>query len=177
MQTVRSVSARAHTHSESLELIADAVRDLAAHEAFNDTRFEAPLEGAKSHLYLLAAADEGPALYLNASRGGEKSPVHNHLTWAAIAGISGAEHNRLFDRRDDDAPVEVGETVVGRGDALALGPDDYHAISLEGPARLLHCYGRRLDQIQGRTFFDPRSDTWVEFDLLSAIVDMTGQLG
>ncbi len=104
----------------------------------------------------------GPALIINAVRGGVNSVVHNHGTWAVIVGIEGYERHRIYRRVDDGLSagratlnLEL-ETTVCKGRSLILEDGLFHSIhtGANSPALVLHLYGRPLDTISGRQIVD-----------------------
>ncbi len=138
------------------ELVALATRE----DLFPGEEFHAPEKGA---LYRLAEdADHRFALYAVTCVKSRSSPVHNHTTWAAIAGVRGAERNTIYERTDNrDTPGvgrlrQVGEHTVVSGTAVAYMPDDFHAIEMvgDGPWVQLHLYGRSLEHLPGRIKFE-----------------------
>lgn len=118
--------------------------------------------------YLLSQDSDGQfALYLYSSGSDAETPPHDHLTWAVIAGIEGAEHNKIFRRLDDgSAPgrgqIElVREFSVSPGTGLALMPEDVHSIHVDAakPLMHLHLYGRGFEFLSGRVSFDTANGT------------------
>ena len=138
------------------ELVALATRT----ELFPLDEFRAPAKGA---LYRLAEdSDHQFALYAVTCERSRSSPVHNHTTWAAIAGVRGAEHNAIYERTDNRSTPgmgrlrQIGEQTIVSGTAVAYMPDDFHAIEMvgEGPWLQLHLYGRSLEHLPGRIKFE-----------------------
>jgi predicted metal-dependent enzyme (double-stranded beta helix superfamily) len=116
-------------------------------------------------------ADGAYAMYAVPMHPGHAQPPHDHTTWALIAGVRGREHNRLYRRPvpGAHAPLELqGEITVGQGTALALGPDDIHAIEVPGPddALHLHLYGRGLSQLTQRHLFDLQTSAPRDFPVI-----------
>ncbi len=146
---------------EALAAIKQELSALAAQaELFPPDAFHA---GDKGGFYRLAEdADHHFALYAIVGQGGYRSPVHNHTTWAAIAGVRGEEHNRFYERTDNrDVPGvgrlrQTGEFTVTPGTAVAYMPDDFHAIEMigDGPWLQLHMYGRSLEHLPERIRFE-----------------------
>jgi len=158
---------RAYGETAVLEKIASlADRFIAAHpELFTFEQFPLPTEpDAVSCAYQLTEEGTRPALIVNAIRGGVNSAVHDHGTWAVIAGAIGEERNRIYECRHTTAagPDEVGielkgEVVVRPGRPLTLPEATFHSIhTMEGVAALqLHVYGSEPDENPDRQAFDP----------------------
>ena len=154
-------------NSDRLEKMKIALVDLARQtELFNETDFPSPTRSQFAKTYLLAESpDRGPALYLISILPLGPSPVHDHGTFAIIAGLEGYEHNTLYTRSDDEkgpgsATLSAREErVLGPCDALALMPEDIHHIDNQHtqPTRHLHLYGTAFEHQTGRLEFDVRS--------------------
>lgn len=132
--------------------------------------------GEEGPLYLISEEpDHSLALYLNVLTPGMKFPPHNHTTWACVAAIDGVERNFLYDRLDDGsmmghATIRLSETIdVAPGRAIALMPDDIHAIeNASGQStRHLHFYGRALEFQSERLTFDVEAGTCCVMPILS----------
>ena len=118
--------------------------------------------GKHGEIYRLSEdADRRFALYASVGRPGKVQPPHNHTTWAAIAGVHGAEHNVFFARSDDRATPgqgtlrQTGALTVRQGDACSFLPDDFHTIEVTGDelSLHLHMYGLSLEDLPGRIAF------------------------
>jgi hypothetical protein len=105
---------------------------------------------------------DGPALIINAVRGGVNSVVHDHGTWAVVVGIEGDERHRIYRRVDDGLRAGRAtlsfehETTVCDGRSLIIEDGLFHSIhtGINAPALVLHLYGRPLDMISGRQIVD-----------------------
>lgn len=85
------------------------------------------------------------ALFASVGRPGKARGIHNHTTWAVIAGVRGDEHNVCYERgagRDELRPLR--EITVKPGVAVSMMPDDFHSIEVlgEDPSLHLHLYGK-----------------------------------
>ncbi|WP_373086309.1 cysteine dioxygenase [Sneathiella sp.] len=134
---------------------------------FSIEDFPGPEADAKrrSCLYRLSEDDDhGFALYLNVASGAVTAPPHNHTTWAVIAGIEGQEENRFY-KKVPDGVKQTGSQVVEQGTAVALMPDDIHTIHIKEGAPVLnfHMYGRALEQLDKRNFWNDQEEVWKTF--------------
>ena len=148
---------------DALESIAgELVRLAKRRELFPARHFPADPESRMGIYRLCEDAGAHIALYASAGLPGKRQTPHDHTTWAVIAGVRGIERNTVFDLTDDGSRPDrgtlrrTGEVTLGWQDGLALMPDDFHAIEVtgRGPSLHLHMYGRRLDHMAGRVFFE-----------------------
>jgi predicted metal-dependent enzyme (double-stranded beta helix superfamily) len=169
IRDVRAMLDAAPLDRALLARIRARILGLAARKDFwGESRYPAPPEGERQNRYLIG--QEGPrgiSLYLNVLRRGKTIPPHNHTTWACVAAVEGVEHNTLYDQLDDGATpghaeIRERETVaIGPGDAIAMLPDDIHAVEIRDDAiiRHLHFYGRPLETLDSRVTFDIATGT------------------
>lgn len=147
-----------------------AINQLADLDAWSDDRFAPPESGPKSCLHRLVTVKGGWTLYLNASRGAERSPIHDHLVKAWVAGISGRERS-TFHGVKSGRPV-AGDTVdIVPGICVEMDRDALHAIEIDEPTRALHLYEQPLEELGGRRWWSESEERWRPLDLLSPIVD------
>ncbi len=173
---IRTIMMKKGETREGLEAVRQRLIALAARsDLFQAEDFPTPGEGesGNSALYRLYEETDGTfALYINASGGSYSTPVHNHTTWAVIAGISGGgEQNHFFKRGADDKPERIGGKLVTPGEAVAFLPDEFHAIAIDAPLLNFHLYGRGLEQLDAREYYREAEGQWAIFPPHSDIRD------
>ncbi len=153
----------------SVERIRTALLELAMQREFwNETDYPAPAGDERQNRFLIGQGESGVSLYLNVLCPGKRIPPHNHTTWACIAGVEGVEENTFFDRVDDGsvpgrAEITTREVVVvGPGTGIAMLGEDIHSVEIKGSQtiRHLHFYGRPLETLDQRIFFDQEARTY-----------------
>ena len=153
----------------SVERIRTALLELAMQREFwNETDYPAPAGDERQNRFLIDQSESGVSLYLNVLCPGKRIPPHNHTTWACIAGVEGVEENTFFDRVDDGsvpgrAEITTREVVVvGPGTGIAMLGEDIHSVEIKGSQtiRHLHFYGRPLETLDQRIFFDQEAGTY-----------------
>jgi len=164
---IRAIEAREGVTRESLARIQARLAKLAERTdlfTLDDLPPPKPGDRRSSCLYRLSEDDDHRfALYANTGNGRYASPVHNHTTWAVIVGVSGDELNRFYDRTPDGGVREKGQQVVRQGTGVAFMPDDFHSIHIDGAVLNFHMYGRALEQLPAREFYDPAKKSWAVY--------------
>jgi len=164
---IRAIEAREGVTRESLARIQARLAKLAERTdlfTLDDLPPPKPGDRRSSCLYRLSEDDDHRfALYANTGNGRYASPVHNHTTWAVIVGVSGDELNRFYDRTPDGGVREKGRQVVRQGTGVAFMPDDFHSIHIDGAVLNFHMYGRALEQLPAREFYDPAKKSWAVY--------------
>ena len=174
MNDIRQIEEREGVTRAGVQAIRDRLITMTEQrELFSLDDFPAPGDDTKvaSRLYRIAQDDDDRfALYVNSSRGGTESPVHNHTTWAVVVGFDGQELNRFYDR--NGAGVDrKGEHMVEHGTGVAMLPDDLHSIHIDGPALNFHCYGLALERLDAREYLSERTGEWKVFPAHSDITE------
>ncbi len=160
----------------SVERIRTALLELAMQREFwNETDYPAPAGDERQNRFLIGQGESGVSLYLNVLCPGKRIPPHNHTTWACIAGVEGVEENTFFDRVDDGsvpgrAEITTREVVVvGPGTGIAMLGEDIHSVEIKGSQtiRHLHFYGRPLETLDQRIFFDQEAGTYQLMEMIT----------
>jgi predicted metal-dependent enzyme (double-stranded beta helix superfamily) len=169
MRKIRHIINYQGVTSASLEQVKDTLLVLAAQaELFGPADYPTPTTEEYGKVYLLRDDDDGRfALYLVSSHPVGPSPIHDHGTWAVIAGLAGEEENTVYKRLDDgqqpgQANLKIDYKItLGQGDAIALMPDDIHHIvtTSEEPTRHFHLYGKGFIQQTDRLEFNLEEGT------------------
>lgn len=132
-------------------------------EMFGDAEFPTPKPDEFAKIYLLSDEPGGDfSLYLISVLPLKPSPVHDHGTFAVIAGLAGEEENTIYKRLDDGsqpgkARVEQDyQVVLKNGDSVAFMPQDIHHIQVvsKKPTRHFHLYGKGFEQQTQRLEFN-----------------------
>lgn len=165
---IRAIEVRDGVSRDSLSAIQQRLMDLAARaDLFTLENLPPPEPGAQPNNYLYRLHEDDDhrlALYANATTGGVRTPVHNHTTWAVIAGVCGVELNKVYDRNPAGGVTETRRTVVAPGTGIAFMPDDLHAIEIDKPLLNFHLYGLGLDQLSRREYYKADEQRWLVFD-------------
>ncbi len=174
---IRSLEKDLGVTCAGVEAIQKTLLELAAREALfpPEAFLAANRSEQRVRLYRLSEdPDHRFALYANASAGVVDSPPHNHTTWAVVVGMRGEELNRFYQSTDDGGVEQVREVCVSRGTGVAMLPDDVHSIHIHGeePVLNFHMYGRGLEQLHERRYFDARERSWHPFPPLREISDL-----
>jgi 3-mercaptopropionate dioxygenase len=84
-------------------------------------------------------------------RPGQRTPVHDHVTWCVTGVLQGQEHEELFALRDGGTALEqVGNRVNRPGDVSGFAPPgDIHQVTNTGAgvAISLHVYGADITRL------------------------------
>jgi len=175
LDDIKAIIARDGVNRPALEAVKARLLELTRRtDLFHYDLFPVLDRHANEHstIYQLAEdADHAFALFAVSERRGNMSPPHDHTTWAVIAGIEGEELNRLYERLDDESVAgkadvrEVGQTVIGAGEAVAFLPDDIHSIACvtDTPTLNFHLYGMSIAHLPKRKMFNMRDGTYKVF--------------
>jgi predicted metal-dependent enzyme (double-stranded beta helix superfamily) len=90
---------------------------------------------------------------------GQKTPVHDHLTWGIVGGLRGEERETVYKQEADGRFTATGSGVLKPGGVTAVSPTigDYHEVAnnlSDRPSISIHVYGKNIGQVR-RHVFDP----------------------
>jgi predicted metal-dependent enzyme (double-stranded beta helix superfamily) len=173
LTNVQAILEKQNLDHDSLSQIREQLIELAGQSSLWSASNFPQSTGDTLHARYLVAQAGDMTLYLNVMRPGNKTPPHNHTTWACIAAVSGDEQNFLYERIDDASvpgKAELQQTAhitVAPGGGVALMPDDIHHVEITGDEaiRHLHLYGRPLETLDERLSFDMDAGTCKVMDI------------
>jgi len=170
---VQGILANQSLNRDSLAAIQFKLVEIAGQSSLWEASDFPRSEGNVLHARYQVAQSDDLTLYLNVMRAGNKTPPHNHTTWACIAAVEGEEQNFMYERIDDGATpgnAELRQTAhipVAPGSGISLMPDDIHHVEITGDRtiRHLHLYGRPLESLDERLSFDMSAGTCEVMDI------------
>ena len=88
---------------------------------------------------------------------GQKTPVHDHLTWGIVGGLRGKEQEITFQKQADGSYRETGRGILDPGGVTAVSPSigDIHEVSnaLGDQASIsIHVYGKNIGRVHRHVF-------------------------
>lgn len=182
---IRELERKHGVTRDMLELVKPELIALAAHrEWFPMADFPLGTEYDGVIFRLWEDPDHRFALFASVGRPGKARGIHNHTTWAVIAGVHGDEHNVCYERTDDGSQPDsgrlrkTGELTVKPGVAIAMMPEDFHSIEVRGdkPSLHLHMYGMSHAHLPDRLGFPGPEGGKVRRYPLSYSVGLIGPL-
>ncbi len=126
-----------------------------------------------SSLYVLHEEEDHTLMVFAACfKPGRVTPVHDHGTWAVVAGVDGEEKNTIYLRTDDGAKPDYaeiqyrGDKLVRQGDAIGMPSGTFHTVSNESDevSVSLHTYGMNTNHTV-RCQIDPDTRKVEEFKI------------
>lgn len=90
---------------------------------------------------------------------GQKTPVHDHLTWGLVGCLRGRERETHYQQQADGSYLATGSALLLPGQVTAVSPSigDVHEVAndLNDQTSIsIHVYGRNIGRVQ-RHVFDP----------------------
>jgi predicted metal-dependent enzyme (double-stranded beta helix superfamily) len=88
---------------------------------------------------------------------GQKTPVHDHLTWGIVGGLRGEERETVFQKQADGSYRATGTGVLKVGEVTAVSPTigDIHEVSnnlSDRPSISIHVYGKNIGRVNRHVF-------------------------
>lgn len=90
---------------------------------------------------------------------GQKTPVHDHLTWGLVGGLRGRERETAYEKQADGSYQATGSSLLLPGQTTVVSPTigDVHEVAndlADQPSISIHVYGRNIGRVD-RHVFDP----------------------
>jgi len=98
---------------------------------------------------------------------GQKTPIHDHLTWGLVGGLRGSERETTYARQADGSYQATGNGVLQPGQTTAVSPTigDVHEVAnalTDQVSISIHVYGRNIGRVK-RHVFDPTTGAAKDF--------------
>lgn len=92
---------------------------------------------------------------------GQKTPVHDHLTWGLVGLLRGRERETAYEKQADGSYRATGTSVLLPGQTSAVSPTigDVHEVANDLSDRTsvsIHVYGANIGRVH-RHVFDPKT--------------------
>jgi len=90
---------------------------------------------------------------------GQKTPVHDHLTWGLVGALRGRERETAYEKQPDGSYKATDTALLLPGQTTAVSPNigDVHEVAndlSDQPSISIHVYGRNIGRVN-RHVFDP----------------------
>ena len=88
---------------------------------------------------------------------GQKTPVHDHLTWGIVGMLRGRERTTTYEKQADGSYKATSESVLLPGQTLAVSPNigDVHEVAndlSDETSISIHVYGANIGRVQRHVF-------------------------
>lgn len=98
---------------------------------------------------------------------GQKTPVHDHLTWGLVGGLRGRERETTYARQADGRFIATASHLLHPGEVTVVSPTlgDVHEVAndLDDQVSIsIHVYGANIGRVR-RHVFEPSSGAEKEF--------------
>lgn len=175
MADIQALSSAGGQSRETLDAIRERLMQLAKRtDLFNLEVLPPPQPSDKAinFMYRLYEDEGGLTLYANSASGRFfETPVHNHKTWAVLAGVDGSELNKMYERTEDGGIREIGQEALRQGTGLAYNGEELHCIRIEAPLLNFHLYGVGLERQKARQYYDSEKKEWIYFEAHPDIIE------
>ena len=174
IEDLRATVASTETEPEILRRVRPLAQKLVINRGawLKPEHFEVDLKRSSS-LYVLHEEEDHTLMVFTACfRPGRVTPVHDHGTWAVVAGVEGEEKNTIYLRTDDASKPDAaeiqfrGDKLVRQGDAIGMPSGTFHTVSNESNkvSVSLHTYGMNTNHTV-RCQIDPDTGKVEEFKI------------
>ena len=88
---------------------------------------------------------------------GQKTPIHDHLTWGLVGLLRGRERETTYLRQSNGSYLATGSSVLLPGQTTAVSPTmgDIHEVAndlADQPSISIHVYGANIGRVQRHVF-------------------------
>jgi len=88
---------------------------------------------------------------------GQKTPVHDHLTWGLVGGLRGRERESSYEKQADGSYRASGSALLLPGQTTAVSPaiGDVHEVANDLADQVsisIHVYGRNIGRVERHVF-------------------------
>jgi predicted metal-dependent enzyme (double-stranded beta helix superfamily) len=88
---------------------------------------------------------------------GQKTPVHDHLTWGLVGSLRGRERETTYARQADGTYLATGTALLRAGETTAVSPaiGDVHEVANDLADQVsisIHVYGRNIGRVNRHVF-------------------------
>ncbi len=132
------------------EAIAERLRELLGHDGWLAPEHQLPAADTYRQHLLHVSDCRGLSVVALVWRPGQRTPIHDHVSWCVVGVYRGIEHETHY-RRVGDVLVPTGHIVARPGDVEALIPPagNIHLVEAAGRGLTIsiHVYGADIERL------------------------------
>lgn len=156
VQAMTRVVESHETESAILDSAQPLLSDLITHDDWLPEDFARPNPNKYQQYLLHCDPFERYSLVSFVWGPGQKTPIHDHMTWGMVGVMRGAEMCREFEHKAGRLE-QAGEHRVGPGEIDLVSPNlgDVHVVSNANPGQVsisIHCYGANIGAVRRHVF-------------------------
>ena len=156
VQAMTRVVESHETESAILDSAQPLLSDLITHDDWLPEDFARPNPNKYQQYLLHCDPFERYSLVSFVWGPGQKTPIHDHMTWGMVGVMRGAEMCREFEQKAGRLE-QAGEHRVGPGEIDLVSPNlgDVHVVSNANPGQVsisIHCYGANIGAVRRHVF-------------------------
>lgn len=140
----------------TLSAVADALKPLLKDSAWLPSAFSAEDPEHYQQYLLYCDPFERFSIVSFVWAPGQKTPIHDHMTWGVVGQLKGREVSTNYQRRDDQTLVVSSVDSLDVGQTITFSPDqgDIHQVinSSNDVAVSIHVYGANIGRIERHVF-------------------------